>query len=474
MSNLGQTLLIPAKGGATEPIIDPYNAGITWAAVWDGADLGSDGAAIAQWDDHTGNTRHATQATAGKRPVVSTSGLNGEKWASFTAASTHALTTPTITPPSTNKATMYVVMKNNAATAIIFEGSANAFSNNGTLFADIESSTFTAGGRSTTSEQTSHGLAVGSGWRVYAVRFDRSLRKMRDMPSVDGAFRFNTLNASNTATTNFAAYAGFIGARNQTSLYLNGGIAWMGIAFEAHSPQLMRDMVRSFSYRYGLGLTATRGFLAFDGDSNVDANDVTQTNKPWPAYIFDSLTGKYDGINFGVGGQGFGTTGISGTMAFDAATQIDPLINADTPGKNVLFASAAVNDLYTPTSGATAWNSTTKENTLQRIKDYCTARKAAGWKVVLLTVLPNNNPGWDATAQSDFVATERPYINNWIKNNAVADGYADAIVDLTVNTFLEDETNATYYHTDKAHLLTAGHSLVSGYCVTALATLGIT
>jgi lysophospholipase L1-like esterase len=462
--------------GASEPLLDPTT--LTWALLLDGASLGADAAAIAQWDDTSGNTRHATQATAGKRPVVEVNAeINGEKWAAFTAASLHALTTAAITPsPASNKATIYIVAKNTADPGILFELTSNYGSNNGSMLIDVESATLAAASRATSTNQQYHGDTAGTGWRLYAARIDHDIRKMRSMPLLDGRARATTIvaNANPTATTNFGAHAAFIGARNQTSFYINGGIAWLGLAYALHYPDTVRQMVRYFNDRYGLGATVPVGVLCFDGDSNTDANDVAVTTKPWGARILDTLTDPYDAMNFGVAGIGFGTTGQAGSMAADAATQVDPYVNPDTPGSNVLVVMNGINDLYTPTAGALAWNNTTKENTILRIQDYMTARKTAGWKTVLFTLLPNDNAGWNAAAQDDYMAVERPFVNDWILNDAVSEGYCDAVVDLTANANLEDETNTTYYHTDKAHLVAAGHQEVADELEPVLATLGVT
>lgn len=64
----------------------------------------SDGAAVAQWDDLSGNNRHATQGTSGKRPTYKTNILNSEPVVRFSfASSTSLLVTlaSTISQPNT-------------------------------------------------------------------------------------------------------------------------------------------------------------------------------------------------------------------------------------------------------------------------------------------------------------------------------------------------------------------------------------
>ena len=51
----------------------------------------SDGDAVASWPDSSGNSRDATQATSGRRPIYKTSTLNGKPVVRFTAANAHRL-----------------------------------------------------------------------------------------------------------------------------------------------------------------------------------------------------------------------------------------------------------------------------------------------------------------------------------------------------------------------------------------------
>lgn len=71
-------LMVRRRGSAFSPLtLGP--------ALWfDAATIPlADGAAVSQWDDRSGNARHATQATSGKRPVLRTSGVNGRPAVDF-------------------------------------------------------------------------------------------------------------------------------------------------------------------------------------------------------------------------------------------------------------------------------------------------------------------------------------------------------------------------------------------------------
>lgn len=64
------------------------NAGTTLAANNDN---------VQQWNDRSGNGRHATEATVGNRPNYTTNSLNGLPTLRFASATTDRLTSTTVT-----------------------------------------------------------------------------------------------------------------------------------------------------------------------------------------------------------------------------------------------------------------------------------------------------------------------------------------------------------------------------------------
>jgi hypothetical protein len=74
----------PAQYGLWSP------ANITTALWLDAADastIAESGGAVSQWNDKSGNGRHAIQATSGNRPTVSTAALNGKNVITFNGSS---------------------------------------------------------------------------------------------------------------------------------------------------------------------------------------------------------------------------------------------------------------------------------------------------------------------------------------------------------------------------------------------------
>jgi len=91
-------------------------------------------------------------------------------------------------------------------------------------------------------------------------------------------------------------------------------------------------------------------------------------------YTYPQLLSQQSGFetadfyNFGVSGQ------QTSQMSSDAASQIDVLINGSV--ENILIAWEVGNDIYYNGDATAAYT---------RFRDYCLARQAAGWRVIVLT-----------------------------------------------------------------------------------------
>jgi hypothetical protein len=80
----------PASVSGLQLWLDASDASTLYDATSGGSLVAADGA-VARWEDKSGNARHATQATAGKRPVRKTSIQNSKDVLRFTAANAHGL-----------------------------------------------------------------------------------------------------------------------------------------------------------------------------------------------------------------------------------------------------------------------------------------------------------------------------------------------------------------------------------------------
>jgi hypothetical protein len=138
--------------------------------------------------------------------------------------------------------------------------------------------------------------------------------------------------------------------------------------------------------------------VIFDGNSLTRGYGASTSND-YPSQTLRLLGSQWTGQNFGVDGQ------TTAQMASDAATQIDPLYNTTNYAQNVLVAWEVTNDLYFGGDATNAYN---------RFVSYCQARRAAGFKVVVLTVLPRSNGSTPTSFE-----TSRQTINAQIRANCV-------------------------------------------------------
>lgn len=124
------------------------------------------------------------------------------------------------------------------------------------------------------------------------------------------------------------------------------------------------------------------------------------------------------------------------------ATELDTaLINGS---RNILIVWAGVNN-YT-------WSANAIHSALAA---YCSARKAAGWTVVVSTEIDAQTERHD---QYHWHDTTWPNLNALIRENWSS--YADALVDLGANSHLQDATNTTYF-IDRLHLTLEGQAVVA-------------
>lgn len=166
------------------------------------------------------------------------------------------------------------------------------------------------------------------------------------------------------------------------------------------------------------------------------------------------LGANWSAVNFGVSGQ------TTLDMSADAASQIDPQYS-EGARRTLLVAWSGTNDLYLGASAATTYS---------RIVAYATARKAKGWRVIILSVLPRSGfstPGAfeasrqtvNATLLADF-PTATGQTNIW-----TGASYADYLVNVGADGtigLVGQETNTTYY-ADLVHLTNAGYAIVADY-----------
>jgi hypothetical protein len=201
----------------------------------------------------------------------------------------------------------------------------------------------------------------------------------------------------------------------------------------------------------------TTPLIVFAGASNVYGERV-QRSETFPAQTMALLApAKYDAVNLGVGLSLAGVADTFEALNARAATTIDPLYAASR-SKNIVVVYDGVNDLYYGANAA---------ETFARMVTFGQARRHVGWKVVMLTLLPNIN----MRAGEDY-ENERQGINANIRTNLAssADALADIGGDPTIGTVVGAK-NPDYYANINGLLTGKGYSIVARYVKDAILTL---
>jgi hypothetical protein len=194
-----------------------------------------------------------------------------------------------------------------------------------------------------------------------------------------------------------------------------GTLGYMSMYEVAHSDLEMKTEFAKYQaicISHANQLSAAGDFLVAEGDSITDGVG----RKPYPALALDTMSGVV-GNNFAVPGNR-----IEDIAA--RAAQVDSLVASGR--KYVLSVMTGSNDFQ-------YWGTLTGISPaafVQKLKDYCLARRAAGWTVVVCTVLPHTG-GSTHTAFN----TWRDSVNTAIRaDNSFYDVLCDWRVDAGLDT----------------------------------------
>ncbi len=179
--------------------------------------------------------------------------------------------------------------------------------------------------------------------------------------------------------------------------------------------------------------------IVFDGCSLVMDTGLDEAGM-MPAQVMAVLPAGFEGVNLGVPGQ---TTQM---MLADAADEVDPL--AAGRRDPVLVVWEGTNDLMYGTDPPFA-----PDTAYRRLASYCRARQLAGYKVVVLTVLPREGSAEFEAARTALNAKLRA---GW---RGFADGLADVAADPELGR-AGAEFDEVYFR-DTVHLTPAGYGLVA-------------
>jgi lysophospholipase L1-like esterase len=265
------------------------------------------------------------------------------------------------------------------------------------------------------------------------------------------AVTFNGAN-SKIVVDDAAAVTGDGGSYNRASVvmgaYSNGAAPIkMNLSFALLYSRALTDGEISTirSGMYGM----TRPQIVFDGDSLTSGYGVAD-GSAYPDQCMALLggTSAYDYYNLAIPSE------LITEMTNNAPAFIDVGYTAS-KSKNIVVIWGGSNDLIAGEAAATVYNN---------IASYCQARRAAGWKVVVVTILPRN-------PNSDFFA-RRASCNTSIRTNWAT--FADALADVAADPRIGDDgdqDDTTYYQADKTHTNATGAAVVAGIVRSAILTL---
>lgn len=382
--------------------------------------------------DKSGSGNHATQTTAGQRPPLALAAINGQSALDF---SNHALVTPSFLNSGFNTSFTFFIVAT-------LEGSSNHI--------------HTAHRTGSNFEWYSQRRTAGTLLQYVTDRLsDDTLQATwsgalgLEVFTYDGATKtlsWNGVEVQEAATGNLAfngalTIGGFV---DGTGDY-DGKIATVGI-YQSVLPWAQRaELGRFFNTRYNLWTAAAR--IVFEGDSLTVGTGSTASND-YPSVVMTSFSGR---TKYNVATSGHATTDVISSLTTDV------ILKRHYHGLNYACIWIGTNDLEAGTTAAT---------TYANIVSICQSCQAAGFRVVVLTLLPRN-----ATDQTAFDAA-RASVNTSLRANWAT--FANALADVAADSRIGDDgdwSDGTYF-SDSVHLTDAGYAIVAGVVVTALTALG--
>jgi lysophospholipase L1-like esterase len=198
--------------------------------------------------------------------------------------------------------------------------------------------------------------------------------------------------------------------------------------------------------------TPTTPLILFVGASMVYGLGVPRT-ETFPAQTMALLAPTmYDAVNLGV------MEGVTLAELLPRAPKtIDPLYAASR-SKNILVLGGT-NDLG---AGATV------DEAFARMVIFCQARRRVGFKVVVLTILPNSVP----LSGGRTYENERQHYNANIRSELAS--YADALADVSADPTIGAagaQMNREYYQSDGTHPTAKAYAIVARIVKAAILTL---
>jgi lysophospholipase L1-like esterase len=186
--------------------------------------------------------------------------------------------------------------------------------------------------------------------------------------------------------------------------------------------------------------TKPLGNVVFDGDSLTAGSTASD---PYPSQLMRGFHSVVRWVNLGIGGQRLQD------MLARASWQVDPLYRPDL-GQNAVVVWGGTNDMrHWAHPPAVVYS---------QLREYCLGRRAAGYTVLVLTMLPRSDGAFPSSLEAD-----RQTLNRLIR--ATWPGFADALVDVGADPLVgmgHSELDTRLFNSDRVHLNNTGLSVIAG------------
>ena len=417
-------------------------------ATTDGTTSANDGETIQQWNDQSGNSRNAIQLTAGSRPTYKTSIFNGKSVLRF--GGSHTLVTNSFLDSSFNTALTFFIVENKAGTDLKVSTS----NQNSIWYSGRDYRTFYA--TDNLSDTLGQLNAGGTTLSVESYRYDGSNKTFKFNAATNTTYDTETAYGTEPATGNIGLSGALtVGALSNGTFGYDGDIAEILVYNRALTDSEKSQVEDYLMEKYvdpNYNSTIDLPLIMFDGDSMTLGVGSTG-GQTYPKQTIDSLTGSSSAwVSRNIGRSGYTVA----QMSSDASTRIDFRFRSSRI-HNILVLFGGTNDLYYGADAATTYNN---------IVTYVTARRNAGYKVIINTILPRSGGVTPVTFEADRQTVNTLLRNNW---QSFADGLSD-IASSTIIGQAGDESNATYY-ADSIHPTNAGYAIVAASVAEQINTL---
>ena len=386
---------------------------------------------VTTWADQSGSGNDVVQATSGSRPNYRPNTLNSLPVVRFSGTNVLA---PASWTGSSQAQTVFIVYKCNARCVQEYPIAQT------NLFYEHLS------GQPTVHDPTDRSCAFGT------IAISRDFQVMAFVASPTSVqFRQNGVNFASLAASANSTLSGLgIGGLTNATYGLNGDIAEVLIYNAALSGTNLTSVENYLLTKYAIPspLSTSAPLVVVEGDSLSQGINTTLNTQEYPEVAYQGASGAspYNYRNFAVSGSQI-------SDLTNRAAYVDALYQSSR-AKNILYVWIGTNDM--------ALGGLTPTQTYNALVTYCAARRTAGWKVIVRTMIPR-------AAYSD---TNRLSFNSLVR--AGWQTFADGLDDLGNDPILGQagvQSNTSYYATDQVHLTPAGYGIAAAYASAAITKL---